>query len=99
MTQESFGIYIGSTVHEVAQVVAAGRAISDDTGNAAVIAKMIRVMMLAPFLLILSSALSRGAGNASGKKPRSPFRGSRLSLFWSPALTPLICCPARWCTR
>ncbi|WP_073381982.1 YeiH family putative sulfate export transporter [Edwardsiella piscicida] len=68
MTQESFGIYIGSTVHEVAQVVAAGRAISDDTGNAAVIAKMIRVMMLAPFLLILSSALSRGAGNASGKK-------------------------------
>ncbi|MEG2828643.1 MAG: YeiH family putative sulfate export transporter, partial [Edwardsiella sp. (in: enterobacteria)] len=68
MTQESFGIYIGSTVHEVAQVVAAGRAISDDTGNAAVIAKMIRVMMLAPFLLILSSTLSRGAGNASGKK-------------------------------
>ncbi|AIJ09553.1 MULTISPECIES: YeiH family putative sulfate export transporter [Edwardsiella] len=68
MTQESFGIYIGSTIHEVAQVVAAGRAISDDTGNAAVIAKMIRVMMLAPFLLILSSALSRGAGNAGGKK-------------------------------
>ncbi|ELV7526993.1 YeiH family putative sulfate export transporter [Edwardsiella ictaluri] len=68
MTQESFGIYIGSTVHEVAQVVAAGRAISDDTGNAAVITKMIRVMMLAPFLLILSSTLSRGTGSTDGKK-------------------------------
>lgn len=68
MTQETFGIYIGSTVHEVAQVVAAGRAISDDAGNAAVITKMIRVMMLAPFLLVLSSVLSRGQQGNGGKK-------------------------------
>lgn len=36
---ETFGIYIGSTVHEVAQVVAAGHAISPDAENAAVISK------------------------------------------------------------
>jgi uncharacterized integral membrane protein (TIGR00698 family) len=52
----AFGIYIGSTVHEVAQVVAAGRQIgSDDVAGAAVIAKMVRVMMLAPFLPILAA--------------------------------------------
>ncbi|AOV98206.1 hypothetical protein A9798_15440 [Edwardsiella hoshinae] len=68
ISQETVGIYIGSTVHEVAQVVAAGRAISDDAGNAAVIAKMIRVMMLAPFLLVLSSVLSRGQQASGGKK-------------------------------
>jgi len=55
-----FGIYTGSTVHEVAQVVAAGQGVSPDAENAAVIAKMIRVMMLAPFLLLLSGWKSRG---------------------------------------
>lgn len=66
-TPQTFGIYIGSTVHEVAQVVAAGHALGPEAENAAVISKMIRVMMLAPFLLILSGYLSRGtrAGNSS----------------------------------
>lgn len=58
-TQLSFGIYAGSTIHEVAQVVAAAHSISPTTENAAVITKMIRVMMLAPFLLLISSYLSR----------------------------------------
>lgn len=54
-----FGLYTGSTLHEVAQVVAAGRAVSERTAEVAVIAKMIRVMMLAPFLLLLSAFLAR----------------------------------------
>lgn len=58
-TAAQFGIYTGSTVHEVAQVVAAGQGVSPDAENAAVIAKMIRVMMLAPFLLLLSGWKSR----------------------------------------
>ncbi len=37
---ETYGIYIGSTMHEVAQVVAAGHAVSPDAENAAVIAKI-----------------------------------------------------------
>jgi uncharacterized integral membrane protein (TIGR00698 family) len=57
-----FGIYAGSTIHEVAQVVAATRSIGPDASNAAVIAKMVRVMMLAPFLIGLSAWLSRRAG-------------------------------------
>ncbi|WP_159564707.1 YeiH family protein [Budvicia diplopodorum] len=67
-TDGQFGVYIGSTVHEVAQVVAAGRSISDDAGNNAVITKMIRVMMLAPFLLVLSAYLNRSDSSASASK-------------------------------
>jgi len=59
MSPRAYGIFTGSTVHEVAQVVAAGRAVSDTAANAAVITKMVRVMMLAPFLVILSAYLSR----------------------------------------
>jgi len=49
-----YGIFTGATVHEVAQVVAAGFGISDIAGNTATIAKLTRVMMLAPLLLVLS---------------------------------------------
>ncbi|MEI2263783.1 YeiH family protein [Erwinia sp. CGal63] len=64
MTPTQWGIFTGSTLHEVAQVVAAGHAIGPEAENAAVIAKMLRVMMLAPFLLLLSRF--GGAGHAGG---------------------------------
>lgn len=57
--EAAYGIYVGSTVHEVAQVVVAGQAVSPMAAEQAVITKMIRVMMLAPFLLLLSAWLAR----------------------------------------
>ncbi len=59
LSPTTYGVYAGSTIHEVAQVVAAGRAIGQEAANTAVIAKMVRVMMLAPFLIILSAWLAR----------------------------------------
>jgi uncharacterized integral membrane protein (TIGR00698 family) len=49
-----FGVYIGSTVHEVAQVLAAAKSVSGNVADTAVITKMMRVMMLGPFLVALS---------------------------------------------
>src|SRR5690606_18741610 len=54
LSPHEFGIYIGSTVHEVAQVVAAGDSVGVAAANSAVITKMLRVMMLAPFLILAS---------------------------------------------
>lgn len=55
-------IYTGSTLHEVAHVAGAGNAMdpTDSLGIAgtATITKMIRVMMLAPVLVIMSFALA-----------------------------------------
>ncbi|WP_369310841.1 YeiH family protein [Providencia rettgeri] len=76
--QETFGIYIGSTVHEVAQVVAAGHTIGSDAENASVITKMIRVMMLAPFLIILSAFLSRKAAAKQGNSTEK----SKITIPW-----------------
>jgi uncharacterized integral membrane protein (TIGR00698 family) len=61
MSPNAYGVFAGSTIHEVAQVVAAGRAVGEEAANTAVIAKMVRVMMLAPFLIILSAWLSRSS--------------------------------------
>ena len=56
---DGFGIYAGSTIHEVAQVVAAARSVGPHAADTAVIAKMVRVMILAPFLVMLSAWLAR----------------------------------------
>ncbi|WP_312585303.1 YeiH family protein [Atlantibacter sp.] len=72
---ENYGIFIGSTMHEVAQVVAAGHAISPDAENSAVIAKMLRVMMLAPFLIFLAARVKQlaPAGSAQTGKITIPW--------------------------
>lgn len=65
VTATDFGVYTGSTMHEVAQVVAAGHAISPEAENAAVITKLLRIMMLAPFLLLLAAKVRRSEGAES----------------------------------
>lgn len=54
LSDRMMGIYLGGTLHEVAHVVGAGNAINEHVANTAVIVKMLRVMLLAPFLVILS---------------------------------------------
>jgi len=89
----AFGVYTGSTMHEVAQVVAAGHAISPETENAAVIAKMLRVMMLAPFLVIVGMLVRRRTPAAGGTPQRITFPWFALlfilvALFNSTHLVP-----------
>ncbi|WP_347289973.1 YeiH family protein [Kluyvera georgiana] len=74
-TPETYGIYIGSTMHEVAQVVAAGHAVTPETENAAVIAKMLRVMMLAPFLLFMAARVKQLAPAGASQK-------SKITIPW-----------------
>ncbi|MBK4739031.1 YeiH family protein [Noviherbaspirillum pedocola] len=58
LSEVGYGMYAGSTIHEVAQVVVAGKSVSDLAASTAVIEKMLRVMMLAPFLVLLSNRIS-----------------------------------------
>jgi uncharacterized integral membrane protein (TIGR00698 family) len=99
----SFGLYIGSTVHEVAQVVAASRALGPEAANAAIVAKMARVMMLAPFLLALSACLpggrdgdERGAAPAKGRGRRIQVPGFALAFVAVVLFNSLHLLPARW---
>lgn len=74
LTEAEYGVYVGSTLHEVAQVVVAGKAVGEQAAVTAVIEKMLRVMMLAPFLLILSSRIGvNGAGQKGSRKITIPW--------------------------
>lgn len=69
MTQQEFGIYVGGTIHEVAQVVAVPASIpgaSAEMANSAVIVKMTRVIMIAPMLIALGIYLSFQAKKTGG---------------------------------
>jgi len=68
-----FALYIGSSVHEVAQVVAAGQAINPDIADTAIISKMLRVLMLAPFLVILPRCLTFTTTNNPPRKLPIPW--------------------------
>lgn len=71
MTAHQFGMFTGATVHEVAQVVAVGEAISPETADSAVIVKLTRVMLLVPVLLFLGwrGTGQKGAGSARASIP------------------------------
>lgn len=67
LTPSEMGIYTGSTLHEVAHVVGAGNAMGPEISDTAVIVKMIRVMMLAPVLLLMGLLLARKGGGKGQK--------------------------------
>ena len=81
LNAQQYGIYTGSTIHEVAQVVVAGNAVSTEVGNTAVVTKMIRVMMLAPFLLILSFVLT-ATSSKNGEKLSLMKRVQQVKVPW-----------------
>lgn len=80
MTDAQWAVYTGSTLHEVAHVVGAGNAM-DSAGahvaDAATITKMIRVMLLAPVLLVMGAVLSRCAKSSGEKNEKR-----RITIPW-----------------
>lgn len=78
LTPEQMGIYTGSTLHEVAHIVGAGNAMGTEISDPAVIVKMIRVMLLAPVLLIMSFCLAK-FGNKGHAKTGTK---SKITIPW-----------------
>lgn len=82
---DGFGIYAGSTIHEVAQVVAAARSVGPHAADTAVIAKMVRVMMLAPFLIMLSAWLARDDAKRAARVAHAPASNEHTEFHPTPA--------------
>ena len=70
MSPSTFGMYVGGTIHEVAQVVAVPASVPGagaDMANTAVIVKMTRVIMIAPMLIVLGLVLGMIAKKSGGE--------------------------------
>ncbi len=60
------GIFLGGTIHDVAQVVGAGYTISPQTGDIATYVKLLRVTLLLPVVAAIAVVVSRTGGRAEG---------------------------------
>jgi len=67
------GVFLGGTIHDVAQVVGAGYSISPQTGDVATYVKLLRVSMLLPVVFSIAFLMRRGAGGGAGPKPPVPL--------------------------
>lgn len=66
MDHRAAGIYIGATIHDVAQVVGAGYIISDETGEVAALVKLMRVTCLVPVVMVISLTFREGGQKGPG---------------------------------
>ena len=67
MDEHTAGVFLGATIHDVAQVVGAGYGMSQATGDTATLVKLMRVAALLPVILF-AVMLNRSAGKAAGGK-------------------------------
>ncbi len=67
------GIFLGATIHDVAQVVGAGYIISDQTGEISTLVKLIRVACLVPVVIAISLLMYRRRSPETGGTPLLPW--------------------------
>lgn len=72
LTDSQAGIFLGGTIHDVAQVVGAGVSFSPAAGDVATYVKLLRVAMLAPVVFGISIIAARAASGAGGGKIPMP---------------------------
>jgi uncharacterized integral membrane protein (TIGR00698 family) len=76
LSETEAGVFLGATIHDVAQVVGAGFLVSDEAGKTATLVKLTRVALLAPVVIAIS-ILVRGKPDpgapASSRPPLLPL--------------------------
>ena len=73
MGNTRFGMWAGSSVHDVAQVVATATAYSKDSLSGAVIVKLTRVVLLAPLVAFYAYQHRRGGAKVADAPKTSPL--------------------------
>jgi uncharacterized integral membrane protein (TIGR00698 family) len=71
-TPHQAGIFLGATIHDVAQVVGAGYSLGKDAGDTATVIKLLRVTMLLPVIFVLS-IMWRSDASKAARPPLLPW--------------------------
>ncbi|MEO5618020.1 MAG: putative sulfate exporter family transporter [Candidatus Eisenbacteria bacterium] len=69
MSEFIYGVWDGASLHEMAQVVAAGFGMSDEAARVATVVKLARITLLAPVVFWLAWSLRRQAAATAGAVP------------------------------
>lgn len=75
------GFLIGASIHDVAQAIGGGYAVSDTAGGYTTIVKLARVALLAPLVVLASLFMGGDGAEGQGGKPRRGMM-ARLPVPW-----------------
>lgn len=101
LTPQQAGIFLGGTIHDVAQVVGAGYSMGQETGDTAMVVKLMRVAMLVPVIMV-ASWMTRSSSAASNDAPGSVGRRPQLLPWFAVvfvilvAINSLLTLPGNW---
>lgn len=93
LAPRDYGLWAGASIHEIAQVVAATFAVGRDAGDFGTVAKLTRVMTLAPMVFAMAAFLPR-LGDSAGDRPRAPLPLFVLGFVALVAVNSLVSLPA-----
>ncbi len=99
------GVFLGATIHDVAQVVGAGYIISDETGEISTLVKLMRVALLVPVVIAISLVVRKRQTDGNKREPLLPwFLVAFVALVivnsagWVPADAHAVLTPVSgWC--
>lgn len=99
------GIFLGATIHDVAQVVGAGYSVSIEAGDKATIVKLLRVALLLPLVIAVALASRRVSSTTDGPSGTVPwFLAAFAALvaansfgLVSPSVSAVLSETSRWC--
>ncbi len=63
------GVFLGATIHDVAQVVGAGYSMSTETGDTATVVKLMRVAILLPVIICAAMFTRMQGAETGGERP------------------------------
>jgi uncharacterized integral membrane protein (TIGR00698 family) len=69
LSPELAGVFLGATIHDVAQVVGAGYSMSPETGDTATVVKLMRVAMLLPVIVVAAMITRMQGAETGGQRP------------------------------
>jgi uncharacterized integral membrane protein (TIGR00698 family) len=72
LSPQATGLFLGGTIHDVAQVVGAGYSVSEDVGDISTLVKLFRVALLAPVVFIGALVLRNSVPEGAKRPPLLP---------------------------
>lgn len=83
------GLFLGGTIHDVAQVVAAGMMLGPEAGDTATVVKLFRVMLLTPVVVVIALLYRRQMAQATADAAAAVAADGKATTQ-TPASVPLI---------
>lgn len=105
LSPEAAGVFIGGTIHDVAQVVGAGYSFSQQTGDTATVVKLMRVAMLLPVILCAALITRSQCAEGTTRPPLLPWFAVAFVVLAAVNSTGVVAAPvrelgndvSRWC--